>query len=105
MHAKKRAEKYPATCRTSAGPADPRMNSQHTNSSDPPAATTKNRREYQRSPSKQRMNVMRYRLSGTIHRKGMTATSRHARLVVARSMTEGIIARPNHRPVMLRVGG
>src|SRR5262245_17279321 len=92
------AEKYPATCRNSDGPAEPCMKSQQTDRSEAPEARTNNRREYQRSLSKQRMKVTRYRASGTIHRKGMTATSRHTRLVVASSITEGTIASPNHNP-------
>src|SRR5215472_6221204 len=41
------------------------------------------------------MNVRRYRTSGTAHRKGITATSWHIRLVVARSMTEAAIGSRN----------
>src|SRR4029453_15511251 len=74
------------------------MNSQQTDRSEAPEARTKRRREYQRSLSKQRMKVMRYRARGTIHRKGMTATSRQRRLVVAGSITEGTMASPNHKP-------
>ena len=38
------------------------------------ASTAKARRRYQRSLSKQRMKLSRYRLSGRTHRKGIAAT-------------------------------
>src|SRR5579872_2141178 len=52
-------------------------------------------REYQRSLSKQRMNDKRYNVSGSTHRNGTVATSRHTWFVVAKSSTEGTIASAN----------
>jgi predicted deacetylase len=63
-------------------------------------ASMNNRREYQWSLSKQRMNENRYSVSGKTHRKGTAATSRQTWFVVANNITDAAIANPNH---MIRV--
>src|ERR1700693_4152226 len=43
------------------------------------------------------MNDIKYKVSGSTHKNGTLATSRHTWLVVAKSNTEGTIANPNHK--------
>ncbi len=64
----------------------------------------RNRREYQRSLSKQKMNDIKYNVRGSTHKKGTLATSMQTWLVVATSSVEGTIARKNQSKLVCQVG-
>src|SRR5215831_18497940 len=92
QHVKRTAQKTPIRYSTGLLVAETRKNASAAKGRTTPRRVWKISLRYHLGLSKQTMSVTRYRLSGSTQRKGMAATSWQIRLVVARSMRDGIAA-------------
>src|SRR5882724_3646355 len=77
------------------GAVGPARSTSRANGIDSPKRVWKIPRRYHFWLSKQMIKVKRYRTSGNTQRKGITATSWHIKLVVARSMTDAAMGSKN----------